>query len=79
MNTPALEENKPCKRSLMAHCDACMAKAPNYYVVARLNQVKWWIGALPESAIPNGDYVSSFNILLERWQEQERDRDPMNF
>jgi hypothetical protein len=79
MNTPAPEENKPCKRSLMAHCDACMAKAPNYYAVATLNRVKWWIGALPESAIPNGNYVSSFNILLERWQEQERERDPMNF
>jgi hypothetical protein len=63
----------------MAHCDACMAMAPNYYVIARLNRVKWWIGALPESAIPNGDYVSSFNILLERWHEQERERDPMNF
>jgi len=63
----------------MAHCDACMAMAPNYYVIARLNRVKWWIGALPESAIPLGDYVSAFNILLERWEEQERARDPMNF
>ena len=63
----------------MAHCDACMMKATDYYAVARLNRVKWWIGALPESAIPNGDYVRSFNILLERWQEQELARDPMNF
>jgi hypothetical protein len=79
MNTSAPEENKPCKRSLMAHCDACMMKATDYYAVARLNRVKWWIGALPESAIPNGDYVRSFNILLERWQEQELARDPMIF
>ena len=79
MNTPTPEENKPCKRSLMAHCDACMAKAPNYYVIARLNRVKWWIGALPESDIPTGDHVSVFNILYERWQENERIRDPMNF
>ena len=79
MNTSAPEENKPCKRSLMAHCDACMMKATDYYAVARLNRVKWWIGALPESDIPSGDPVSVFNTLLERWQENERIRDPMNF